>query len=545
MPKLLVHFPGRRYHATPWGSHVNEGLIEWPPSPWRLLRALLATGYQTDLWNKDGPLDIGQSLIYKLASVLPRYRLPCVIGTHSRHYMPLGKFKNHREETTLRFDTWAQVMGGVLAIIWDVELSKEESDLLEGLAERLGYLGRSESWITARLARSSEISLNDYNCYPSDAVPAPGWQQVSVMAPMIPTEYDKWRRSIIESGPESLPVLDGTRKKPGKQAKKMSHSVEKFMEFYPPDLISCLKIETSWLHERKWSQPPGSRRVFYHCTSDALESAAPYLHFNAPPTAPVESMLLSINTSSRNDHALPPITHTLPQAELLHRALVKLVAGKNMDFSKVLIGRGKDRKPLRGRHEHAHILPLDLDEDGHLDHFLIWASMGLDASAQEAVRTLRQTYTKGRGDPLRLALAGSGSIQEMRSLPGKYGKGLRSVLGPIEGSPAWTTQTPFVPPRHLKKRGKNTIEGQLNAELASRGLPEPVSVWLIDPHKEIRCLRHRHFIRARTQGPKPPIDCGFSIGLRFSEPVKGPISLGYASHFGLGLFIAESQSPGF
>lgn len=26
-------FPARRYHATPWGNHVNEGLIEWPPSP--------------------------------------------------------------------------------------------------------------------------------------------------------------------------------------------------------------------------------------------------------------------------------------------------------------------------------------------------------------------------------------------------------------------------------------------------------------------------------------------------------------------------------
>ena len=55
MPTLLLRFPGRRYHATPWGHHVNEGLIEWPPSPWRLLRALLATGYAKCHWPADGP----------------------------------------------------------------------------------------------------------------------------------------------------------------------------------------------------------------------------------------------------------------------------------------------------------------------------------------------------------------------------------------------------------------------------------------------------------------------------------------------------------
>ena len=43
MIALSVRFIAGRYHATPWGHHVNEGLIEWPPSPWRILRALLAS----------------------------------------------------------------------------------------------------------------------------------------------------------------------------------------------------------------------------------------------------------------------------------------------------------------------------------------------------------------------------------------------------------------------------------------------------------------------------------------------------------------------
>ncbi len=38
---LELRFPAGRFHATPWGRHVNEGAVEWPPSPWRLMRALI------------------------------------------------------------------------------------------------------------------------------------------------------------------------------------------------------------------------------------------------------------------------------------------------------------------------------------------------------------------------------------------------------------------------------------------------------------------------------------------------------------------------
>jgi CRISPR-associated protein Csb2 len=42
---LALRFPLGRYHATPWDRSANEGTTEWPPSPWRLLRALVATWY--------------------------------------------------------------------------------------------------------------------------------------------------------------------------------------------------------------------------------------------------------------------------------------------------------------------------------------------------------------------------------------------------------------------------------------------------------------------------------------------------------------------
>ncbi|HXF72700.1 MAG TPA: type I-U CRISPR-associated protein Cas5/Cas6, partial [Actinomycetota bacterium] len=43
MPTAIsVRLISGRFHATPWGRHVNEAALEWPPSPWRLVRAVAA-----------------------------------------------------------------------------------------------------------------------------------------------------------------------------------------------------------------------------------------------------------------------------------------------------------------------------------------------------------------------------------------------------------------------------------------------------------------------------------------------------------------------
>ena len=33
MTAVALRFLAGRFHATPWGHHVNEGVPEWPPSP--------------------------------------------------------------------------------------------------------------------------------------------------------------------------------------------------------------------------------------------------------------------------------------------------------------------------------------------------------------------------------------------------------------------------------------------------------------------------------------------------------------------------------
>lgn len=528
MATLLLRFPGRRYHATPWGHHVNEGQIEWPPSPWRLLRALLATGYVKRHWPAEGPPLVARTLIEKLAAQLPAYRLPAAVGTHSRHYMPLARFKNGREDTTLVFDTWAQIDDGELAVRWDVELSAEERDELAALARELGYLGRSESWIEATL-------VDDETSLPCDVVAGDArqgqsleWEQVALLAPLSIDQYAAWLHEALQQAQAATGVDLHKAKHSAVEKKKLAAAASPF----PPDLIACLQAETGWLRKLGWSQPPGSRKVFYWRRRDSLQSGAPRPRSQPLHAAPVEAMLLAIGNATGNDHALPRIERTLPQGELLHQALVANSV-RLSGHSLVLSGCDAEHKPLARPHQHAHLLHLDLDQDGHLDHALIWAPMRLDANAQAAIRATRRGYTKGGAGPLRLALAGSGTLSDLMTLPPPWGPQLAKLFN---ASTHWRSLTPFVPPRFLKARGRNALLGQINAELASRGLPQAEALELLDPHTCDDARRARHFKRSRARGPTPPQDCGFLLELIFAKPVRGPLVLGYGCHFGLGLF---------
>ena len=549
MPLSLVfRFLTGRYHATPFGHHVNEGLIEWPPSPWRLLRALISVGYTSGAWDGAGPPPPARSLLERLSSELPHYRLPPAIGAHSRHYMPVGvlESKTKIEKTTLVFDTWARVEDRELLVTWrTVSLEAAELTMLNLLVGRLNYLGRSESWVEGRVVGNGE-RIPENNCFPEEAGEAPGrgWEQVALLAPYHASEFRVWRAERVEEALANMPLPEG--RKPGRSllAKR-----GKAVAPYPTDLLDCLQKDTTWLRSHGWNRPPGSRRVFYWRPADAISIGVPTRRPAALLRKRVEAMLLSLTNASRNDHALPPVTRTLPQAELLHRALVGLAARRGTPPPE-LTGRGDDHRPLRGPHEHAHINSLDLDGDGHLDHILVWAPGGLGAEAQDAIRAARTTFTRGGIEPLRLALAAVGDLPDLFRVPGTYGRRLACLTCRAS---SWQSVTPFVPPRYVKARGRNALEGQIRDELRSRGFPDPDAVRPLAPvprgrsdampesgavaeRGETTWNRFRHFKLVRQRGPEPPFACGFAIRLEFEHPVPGPIAIGYGSHFGLGLF---------
>src|SRR5207247_1883690 len=149
MTVLELRFPAGRYHATPWGRHVNEGAVEWPPSPWRIVRALIATWY----WKAGKEEEIPERAIRDLANALsqpPVFRLPRATTAHTRHYMPYNEGKN--EKTTKVFDTFVHLEeGAAILVAWGADLATDERAALQLLASRLGYFGRAESLVVARL----------------------------------------------------------------------------------------------------------------------------------------------------------------------------------------------------------------------------------------------------------------------------------------------------------------------------------------------------------------------------------------------------------
>ncbi len=535
MPTLKLRFPGGRYHATPWGHHVNEGLIEWPPSPWRLLRALIACGFSSQHWTEIPP--IGRQLINKLAGVLPSYRLPDASAAHSRHFMPVGVLAKGREQTTLVFDTWADVGDGEMFIHWPCELTEEEAALLGRLTSALGYLGRSESWVEAEL---SAENLSNFNAFPHREGGHPGrhFEQVPLMAAIPPEPYAEWQRRQAEAALAAFPLPEGNRKPSAKLLRDRERAVAPF----PPDLLSCMTKDTAWWKQQGWSQPPGSQRVLYWRRSDALQVGAPP-HPKPPHYSTVTTMLLSLTTPSGNRSALPPTTRTLPLAERVHKQLVGIVAKGGASDCRVLTGKDEHGNPLHNHHEHAHITPLNLakpkDGDGRIDHILIFAKMGLRDDAQRAIRSLKRTWVKGGVGEFQVAVVGSGDLEMLRQLPEPFKHHIEELLGPPNGCKEWVSATPFVFPRFLKPRGKNAMLGQINAELASRQLPEVVDV-RVEP---VLTRELRHFVRRRNHGGVPaPVDDGYGLRLMFAEPLslhdQGPLALGYAAHYGLGLFRA-------
>jgi CRISPR-associated protein Csb2 len=444
--------------------------------------------------------------------------------------MPLGKLGDGREKTTLVLDTFADVGNGALWVRWPVDLDEEARKLFDVLVTHLGYLGRSESWVLGE-SLSDDVHLPERGrAFPHapESRPGRGYEQITLTAPDEAQEYARWRQTDVEAAIERLGIPPGA-----KATKAQQRKIEEIQDSYPVDLIDCLQRDTAWWRGRRWSRAPGARSILYWRETGSLEVGPPVSR-KATRSGRVETMLLALTTPSGTKSALPPVARTLPQAELLHRALVSRL-GFGGEPCPELVGRGEKGKPLEG-HAHAHILPVDLDGDERLDHVIVFASMGLGGRAQRAVRDLRKTYMKGGAGELRLAVAGVGSLTDLRGIGAALANTVEEIIGPSSGARSWVSATPFVPPRHLKKNGRSSLGGQVEAELRVRGLP-PADIEVVGWTAETRPLRH--FVRRRQRGPQPPVDAGYAVRLRFERAVTGPICLGYGSHFGLGRFSAE------
>ncbi len=285
-----------------------------------------------------------------------------------------------------------------------------------------------------------------------------------------------------------------------------------------------------------------------------------------------DTALLALASDSVNHEVLPRIEDAILRADALHETLVALSdkTANGRGPSPCFTARDDSGAEIRG-HRHASLLPLDLDGDGRMDHVLVHAPMGFDARAQGALANVTATWA-AKLPTIYVTLVGIGRSGDFTP-----------HVPQVRSARIWVSSTPFLPARFLKERGPSSLEGQVRAELRWHNvLQEPANVevqlegdrnWLavrefwplwhrrtgmvsfapagtdgsdsstaVDGRERVPRLSlawRRFRTDRRDKGRAPMASGGIGLRLTFAEELRGPLTLGYGSHFGLGQFVPE------
>ena len=478
---LLIElaFPAGRYHATPWGRHVNEGVCEWPPSPYRLIRALF------DAWKRkrpDWPEQRVAKVLEALASAPPSYHIPPAAVSHTKSYLSQNE-RNPAAKTAI-FDGFVALSprSSVLMGWPDADLDASASADLDDLLSLLNYLGRSESWIAARLITG--VSNVDWNCFPAGE-----------------NEYGDRAMDLIPMAVPSAPAnySPPKLKKPVNGKKSLS-----WMDAIATGTDAILKLG--------WSHPPAM------CFVDYLRPADCFTVMPQPRPARcalgIDSVLYAFDSK-----VLPRVTETVEVAERARTLLMgihKRIVGDPAKLSPRFSGKSASGSPCKG-HEHAFFLPQDRHGDGRIDHLLVRCAQPFDDGELRALDALGAIWQRD-GRP------------ELVCTPVQWGASGQAL--------SLESATPFIPPRHWRPaRGpfNRWLSEEVARECRNHGLPEPVKV---EPVAElsIRGSRSIHWMEFRRNRKGDRVRSGYGLRLEFNEPVPEPLALGYRCHFGLGQF---------
>lgn len=347
---LLLRFPFGRFHANPWARHVNEGAVEIPPSPWRLLRALYS------VWRTRAPeLDAGvvHEVLAQLATP-PAFHVPRHTISHTRHYYP-----DSRDGTDRTLDAFAVVAPDAeLAIEWTAtDLGVDGWAVLERLAASMPYFGRADSLCEARVVQRWQPSEHETwqpLCAAQDVTP--GATATAVLAPEVPLDVETLLARPVDVRRGGLLFPTGSR----------------FVGYQRCGELSPL---------------PGRRA--------ASQLAPTAVRFDALQAA------------------LPSETDTVVYADLLRQgALSKLDADRSDRLHTMLGGRTADGAPMTSDHGHAHYLPILRER--RIAGLLVWVPDGLptvELDALTRLTTLRSSWEKDWR--LEVRVAGHGAVEQI------------------------------------------------------------------------------------------------------------------------------------
>lgn len=459
MIAIRLRFPAGRYHANPWGRHVNEGAQEWPPSPYRLLRALY------DAWKRKCP-GLPESEVAgalgALASSEPEFRLPKAVASHTRSY--LSSNTEDPNDKSLVFDGFLAVgrnRNDSCWVFWpELVLSQSQRETLADLLTRLNYLGRSESWIEADLHDSP--TGDGFICQPAGVSAEPG-EIVSVACVLSPLQY---------------------------------HGEESWLD-------SLASSTTRFLKSRR-SSPPLLRFVRYAIPLNAVVIDPVPQPFRSVPKE--QAVILSLDCA-----VLPLVTATI---EIAEQVRVRLMGAhrKRMGGDASLVSplfSGKDENGAK-RLDHGHLFILPLSKDHHrIDRVLLLSRLRpFTRDELDAVRGVRSLWQDDGRPDVRCVVSWHGSLNHPGSASAKV---------VASATPFVTTR------HLRKGRDPNRFfQDEVRRECRNHSIGEPLTVeFLPRPSGDLfECVEFRR--NRRDEPPRPgfafrltfsaPVTTPFSLG---------------------------------
>ncbi|MXW83446.1 MAG: type I-U CRISPR-associated protein Cas5/Cas6 [Rhodothermaceae bacterium] len=534
---LSFRFLSGRYHATPWGRNVNEADVAWPPEPWRIIRAFIASYWRKGDWHRWSRHDLTK-LVHALAEDLPVFYLPqgCV-HAHTRHYMPIRKGKS--ESKTLVFDAFLHIPSGEkILVIWkDVKLDDRLMSLAEDLASSIGYLGRSESWTECSVLKHWD---GQENCGPMEM----GFtgEEVSLLVPCSAESYQVTRNQLLVQEKQRI------RAEASKiiSERVLLSKVQKIfytkddVDTLPACFLDALSLENTDLRRLRWHRPPAALDVIYARDPSTSPRVVPQVISRRKKFSKV-SKQVTIARFVLAGRPRPRLEVAVKIGEIMRKAALSQFGwqedelnGKRLPLAPWQIsGRREGRFPINDpSHPHAFWLPEDADGDGLIDHIIVSVSSGMDPHIQSRLERITRIWLASRdskgstdGEEWRLALEGYGQPQDFA--------GSSRLLG---RSKQWRSVTPFLSAGHLKKNG---YSGEVLRLFKRQGMEtDGVKVTELREINVGSIKRHAlHFHRFRSRGRVPqPDSSGTFLKIEFPYTVQGPLAIGFASHFGLGTF---------
>lgn len=498
---LEQSFPLGRFHATPWKVFpYDDPHGEWPPSPWRLVRAVLSRSFQLDREIADSTVShatLRNALVRAFATSEVSWQLPASTwrGPGLRQYQP-AEFRrvpaSAKEPGMMAYNTtkvldnfWVTCNSNNAPVVWLFNGSEWTDALLSHLdacLARMTYFGRAESITEIRRLPAT----------PVDCLPLVKLHQ---------------RRTG-----NSVPVL----------------------ALKPDANLAQLEATTDALSVKDTNIPPGSRWMFAERPARPAIKPMPRSRPELPPVSLIQFAIGSKVAPRYRDTVL--ITERFRNRVLgcftkilTNRPSMKWseAPGEIREQALLLSGKDSHGNPATG-HRHASFFICGTPDLP--SRLCVWRDEPFTDSEQRAIleaagRPLPLNY---KDDPWTLNLVPLDKL--VPAPPGLHGSTHRK----------WKSLAPYVPPLHVygrsgKEKSGCAVAEQVTRELESRGFPVDKLVADITEFGWVKIHRVKAEQGGRTNNEK----LGYMVKLTFGQAVQGPISLGASCHFGLGLFVPD------